>query len=191
MNKTLEHIKQIIEESDKDIVIAIDGRCGAGKTTLANELSKEFNANLFHMDDYFLRPSQRTSQRYDEAGGNVDRERFLEEIGSQLHTNNKIIYTPFDCKTMNLKDSIIVQPNKITIVEGSYALHPDLRHLYDLTIFIDIDHDLQLERLKKRNPHNYDDFINKWIPYEEKYFNTFNIRECCGYVLHAEEMLKV
>ena len=61
-------------------LIAIDGMCGSGKTTLANYLAKELNASLFHMDDFFLQPHQRTPERLADPGGNVDYERFKAEV---------------------------------------------------------------------------------------------------------------
>ena len=35
-------------------IIAIDGRCAAGKTTLAARLAKELGGDVIHMDDFFL-----------------------------------------------------------------------------------------------------------------------------------------
>ena len=52
---------------------------GSGKSVLGQLLSEVYSCNLFHMDDFFLRPEQRTAERLAEAGGNVDRERFLEK----------------------------------------------------------------------------------------------------------------
>ena len=54
------------------VVVAIDGRCGSGKTTLAAALQKEFSCAVFHMDDFFLRPEQRTEERLAQPGGNAD-----------------------------------------------------------------------------------------------------------------------
>ena len=45
------------------LLIAIDGRCGAGKTTLPQRLQQELGGRVFHMDDFFLRPVQRTAER--------------------------------------------------------------------------------------------------------------------------------
>lgn len=187
MNQIIEIIQKTKNTQGK-IVIAIDGRCGAGKTTLGNYLSKVLDANLFHMDDYFLRPIQRTKERYEEAGGNVDRERFKEEIGNKLHTDEDIIYTPFDCKRMSLTSPIHVKQKRITIVEGSYSLHPYLRDLYDISIFMTISESLRMERIQKRNPDKVDDFINQWIPFEEKYFLTYEIEDICDYVLWADAL---
>ena len=72
-------IKEILSEKGC-VTVAIDGRCASGKTTLARALQEKIDCNVFAMDDYFLRPEQRTAERLSEAGGNVDRERFLREI---------------------------------------------------------------------------------------------------------------
>ena len=61
------------------LLIAVDGRCGSGKSTLGAYLQQKMHGNLLHMDDFYLRPEQRTPKRREEPGGNVDRERFLEE----------------------------------------------------------------------------------------------------------------
>ena len=42
------------------VIAAIDGRCGAGKSTLAAQLQAQLSCRVFHMDDFFLRPEQRT-----------------------------------------------------------------------------------------------------------------------------------
>ena len=81
MKGTLEQIQKRIDElmAQKDqVIIAIDGNCTAGKTTLAGMLAEVYDCNVFHMDDFFLRPEQRTPERYAEIGGNVDYERFME-----------------------------------------------------------------------------------------------------------------
>lgn len=100
------------------ILIAIDGRCAAGKTTLAERLRELSNCAVIHIDDFFLRPEQRTEQRYNEPGGNIDYERFSEEVIKPLLKNIPFAYKPYDCKTGGFSQPISVTPNKITIVEG-------------------------------------------------------------------------
>ena len=62
------------------VIAAIDGRCGAGKSTLAAQLQAQLSCRVFHMDDFFLRPEQRTAARLAQPGENVDHERFLSEV---------------------------------------------------------------------------------------------------------------
>lgn len=78
-------------------LIAIDGRCAAGKTTFAEKLSSIMECSVIHMDHFFLRPEQRTKERLAQAGGNVDRERFMEEVLKPLKAGKAFTYRSFDC----------------------------------------------------------------------------------------------
>ena len=62
------------------LTVVIEGSSASGKTTLAEMLREIYGCTVFHMDDFFLRPEQRTSDRYAQIGGNVDYERFLYEV---------------------------------------------------------------------------------------------------------------
>ncbi|MCR5777242.1 MAG: uridine kinase [Lachnospiraceae bacterium] len=177
----VEKISRLAENSDKIILIAIDGRCASGKTTFAGYLSEALDCNVFHMDDYFLRPEQRTAERLKEPGGNVDRERFCEEILTPLTEDaDSIVYRKFDCRTMSLQPPVTVSPKKINIIEGAYSCHPDLIDKYDLKIFFDISKELQKERILNRNgSKQWEVFRDRWIPMEERYFEEFKVKEQC------------
>ena len=168
------HIDDLLN-TGKQIVIAIDGNCTAGKSTLASVLEKEYNCNVFHMDDFFLRPEQRTAERYAEPGGNVDYERFREEVLVPLKTGGAFAYRPFSCKTFKLSDSVAVTPKPLNIVEGTYCLHPYFGNVYDLKLFLSIDPQLQKQRLYQRPQHVQERFITDWIPMEKQYFDFFRI----------------
>ena len=139
-------------QSDKDrILIAIDGRTGSGKSSLAKKLAEEFFCNLFHMDDFFLQGFQRTEERRKEIGGNVDYERFQREVLLPLKNKETVLYQPFHCQTMQLQEKVEMPFRRLNLIEGSYAQHPYFSDPYDLKIFVDIDQDLQLSRIAKRN----------------------------------------
>ena len=175
-------LKEISAKGSRPAILAIDGRCASGKSTLAAQLAEEWDANLFHMDDFFLQPHQRTAERLAEPGGNVDHERFLTEVLRPLHAGEPVSYRRFDCRTFTFDPGKIVEPKPIAIVEGSYACHPELRELYDLRIFLDIDPQTQMERITRRNgPEAAERFRTVWIPLEETYFRECAVRECCEY----------
>ena len=75
MDEILMRINELITQKEQ-VIVAIDGNCTAGKTTLAGKLAEIYDCNVLHMDDFFLRAEQRTPERYAEVGGNVDYERF-------------------------------------------------------------------------------------------------------------------
>ena len=170
------HINDLLR-TGRQIVIAIDGNCTAGKSTLTSVLEKEYDCNVFHMDDFFLRPEQRTPQRYAEPGGNVDYERFREEVILPLKTGNAFSYRPFSCKTFSLSDAVEVTPKALNIVEGTYCLHPYFGDVYDWKLFLSIDPQVQRERVYLRPQHVQERFFTDWIPMEKLYFDFFQIPE--------------
>lgn len=183
----------VIEEITKvpsgksPVLAAIDGRCGAGKTSLAARLQELGGYSVIHMDDFFLRPVQRTPERLLTPGENVDHERFLEEVLIPLSRGELHSYRAFDCSTMALRAEQRFVQTSVVIVEGSYSFHPALREYYDLKIFLDISPEEQLKRIVLRNGSvKAKQFQNKWIPLEEKYHKELKIREICDLYFHAD-----
>ena len=171
-------VKLPLEEllkSRQHILVAIDGNCTAGKSTLASLLEKEYDCNVFHMDDFFLRPEQRTAKRYAQPGGNVDYERFREEVLENLRTGKSFSYRPYDCSTGTLKAPVDVLPKKLTVVEGTYSQHPSFGDAYDLRIYLQVSEQLRTERILKRPAFLHKRFFEEWIPMEQQYFKTFDI----------------
>lgn len=181
VNEIVESIKTLRTKTEnKTLIVAIDGRCGAGKTTLAGLLEEEFNCAAFHMDDFFPRPEQRTEERLSIPGENVDHERFLEEVMRPLLENRSFYYRPYDCRSQELTEPIYAEPNDIAVVEGSYSCHPALWGFYDLRIFLTVEPKEQLRRIVERNgAEKAEMFKKRWIPLEEKYFAAFDIENRC------------
>ena len=157
------------------VLVAIDGSCTSGKTTLAAALAARYDCNVFHMDDFFLRPEQRTPERFAEAGGNVDYERFREEVLLPLASGKAFSYRPFDCKTFTLSAPVPVTPRQLTIVEGSYALHPHFGEPYTLKILLTVDPAVQRQRVLERPEFLHKRFFREWIPMENRYLEHFRI----------------
>ncbi|MBD5135926.1 MAG: hypothetical protein HDT39_08195 [Lachnospiraceae bacterium] len=176
-------LQQIHSYNKKSLLIAIDGRCAAGKTTLAALLKEETGCNVIHMDHFFLQPGQRTEERMQEPGGNVDYERVLNEVMIPLSQGLDVSYRKFDCKKMELSSSIQIHSDGVTIVEGSYSCHPTLWDFYDLRVFLSINPEEQIRRIRCRNGNEaFIQFRDRWIPLEERYFSAYNIQECCDFV---------
>lgn len=168
------------------VIIALDGRCASGKTSLAAKLEERCGWSVVHMDHFFLRPEQRNPGRYAQPGGNVDHERFLEEVLLPLRRGERPVYRPFDCHTQTLLDPIPFDPGPVVLVEGSYACHPALWESYDIHAFFTIAPDRQMERVTAREGENYARvFREKWIPLEENYFSACGVEGRCQYRLEA------
>ena len=180
MEKITETVKIQIDEllAEKDmILVAIDGKCTSGKTTLASKLAELYDCNVFHMDDFFLRPEQRTPERFAEVGGNVDYERFREEVLLPLKSGKAFSYRPFDCSTFTLAMPVTVTPQKLIIIEGTYSHHPYFGNPYDLKILLTVDEETQRKRILERPAFLHKRFFEEWIPMENRYFEAFRISD--------------
>ena len=178
-----EKLLQRIRAAEGSLRIAIDGRCASGKSAFAGRLAEAAGGVVLHMDDFFLRPEQRTEERYRTPGGNVDHERFLEQVLLPLSRGEAYLYQPFDCRIMELGKAELRQPSRITVIEGSYSLHPLLKDYYDIRVFLTVQPEKQIERIRERNPEKVQRFIQEWIPYEELYFRSFQVEEQADLVI--------
>lgn len=185
---TMELYKSIdmLLKNKESVIVAIEGGSASGKTTLAKKLEQKYKCTVLHMDDFFLRPEQRTKERLTEPGGNVDRERFFDEVVIPLVNRKKINYRRFDCGTFSLLPSVKIEPGRLTIVEGAYSTHPYFERYYDFSVFLCIDSKLQQERILIRNGQDKAQrFFEEWIPMEQKYFESMKVAEKCDLVLRV------
>lgn len=166
-------------QSNNPLLIGIDGMCAAGKTTLGGVLAERLNANLFHMDDFFLLPDECTPERLAEIGGNVAYERFNDTVLTPLLRGDTFTYPIYNCKTGETTQSPLVAPRPVNIVEGAYCLHPYFGEVYDYKLLLTIDEATQRERILKRNGEMmFERFCTVWIPMENRYIEANRLREC-------------
>lgn len=183
LEKILEIISHLPQKNGA-YIIAIDGKSAAGKSTFANELRQVLNASVIHMDDFFLPLNLRTQERFNEPGGNIHYERFEKEVLPHLANEATFSYKIFDCRKMDYHGTRMIGKSKFRIVEGSYSCHPRFGDYADLKLFLDIEPEQQMNRILKRNGMAMAErFRREWIPYEEKYFKEYKIKEKSNLVL--------
>jgi uridine kinase len=134
-------------------LIAITGGSGAGKTTVARALSRRLGAGavVIAEDDYYRCAS--TIPNFDAATYNFDdpasKEHALLREHLALAKSGEAFDKPvYDLVTHRRKPEVerIVHANQV-IVEGIHLLAaPELRSLFDLTVFMHSDEALRLGR---------------------------------------------
>ena len=152
-DRLLTVIRALLDRQTR-VIAAIDGRCGAGKSTLAAQLQAQLSCRVFHMDDFFLRPEQRTAARLAQPGENVDHERFLSEVLQPALRGEAVVYRPFRCARQALDEPVTVDAAE------------------------------QLRRIEARSgPEKLRMFRDRWIPLEESYFTAFDLPARCDMAL--------
>ena len=186
-------MKNVIDEVEKLLskksnpVIAIDGPCASGKTTLAALLTEKYGFQIIQADSFFLPPEMRNEERLSQAGGNVHYERFNREVACGIKSGKEFIYGIYSCRTGTVTSSRPVSPLKPIIIEGSYSMHPEIQITYDLKIFIEADYETRLRRILERNgAEGLEIFKAKWIPLENRYFEEAGIKAKCDIKIKAD-----
>lgn len=189
--RSLESVQKAVlnvgREGADPFLISIEGRAAAGKTTFGEALCEILDANLWHMDDFFLQEAQRTPRRLREIGGNVDYERFEAEVLRGLLAKRAIRRRRLDCAGMRLLELEIKPYKRINIIEGVYSTHPYFSDPYALKIFMEISKEEQRRRILSRSEaEDAKRFFTLWIPKENAYIERFKVRENADILIQNE-----
>lgn len=170
------------------LLLALDGRCGCGKSTLAAALARELGGNVFHTDDFYLPFARRGEGWQQRPAGNMDLARLREEVLLPLLAAQAVDYRAYDCPNDRFFTTRRIPFRPLSIVEGSYSQHPALRDCYGLCLFLTAAPDVQRARLQKREGANFAAFEALWIPMEERYFRAFGIEQRADCVLDTGDL---
>ena len=136
---------------EQPVLIALDGRCGSGKTTLAGQLAEQFPASIvFHTDDYYLPPAQRIPDWEKTPCANMDLARLREELLRPARAGEPVFYRAYSCREGAYRPGQCIPAQPLSIVEGSYSHHPLLAGCYDLKVFVTCSPAEQTRRRKGR-----------------------------------------
>ena len=158
-------------------IVAIDGHSGSGKTTLATLITRLYACNVFNMDDFSLPWDRRGENWMDVPAGNMDLDRFAQEVLAPTRAGAGVLYRPYRCSTNTKSPGEQFEFRTLTVVEGSYSQHPALRGYYDLNIFLTCREEEQLRRLKEREGDYFPTFQRLWLPLAARYAEMCRIPE--------------
>ena len=185
--EALERIKGE-REKKKRILVAIDGPCASGKTTLAGILAGVFGAGVVHTDDFVIPHWMKTPERLRVPGGNLDDKRLTEEVLGPWKKGEKAIYIKYDCHGRRFVPAGPLPEGDVLFLEGSYALLPAVRRYADVPLFLSTPWKVREERLKKReSPESLERFRNIWIPLEDAYFDFYGLPDGDCTVINGTE----
>ncbi|WP_260705347.1 uridine kinase [Edaphobacter flagellatus] len=136
----------------RPLIIGIAGCSGSGKTTLARELTGQLSATLLPLDFYYnclkhLPPDERARSNFDhpDALEHALLAQHIEEL-AEGNAIERPIYD-FTTHTRVADHTETVTPAPVIIVEGILALHyPELRTLYDFSIYVNAPNTICLNR---------------------------------------------
>ncbi|MET3173994.1 UNVERIFIED_ORG: para-aminobenzoate synthetase [Arthrobacter sp. UYCu721] len=143
------------------VIIAIDGRSGAGKTTLAIEVAAQLRNHhkvaLFHLEDIY--PGWN--------GLTAGIERYVSTVLTPLSRAEPATWTSWDWDKHYDGDTRVTLPAEIVIIEGVGAAAADARPLLSAVIWADSPDDIRRKRALDRDGGTYEPFWDQWAEQED------------------------
>ena len=178
----------LAQQPTKPLVLALDGRCGSGKTTLADRLTRQFPASIvLHTDDFYLPPAQRVRGWEKTPCANMDLTRLRDEALRPAYAGQPVAYRAYSCREGAYLPPAQLPAQPLVILEGSYSHHPLLRPYETLRVFVTCTKAEQTRRLQAREGARYADFAARWVPLEEGYFAQYGIAEGADFVVETTQ----
>jgi uridine kinase len=153
-------------------LIAIDGRAGAGKTTLAasfyEELSADKTVAVIHMDDLYDGWENALSERLTQT---------LESIVKSHQSKVAIEIDIFNWQSMSFDSKRVIHPVDILILEGVGAGQKVVRDAGATLYWLDIDAEVGIQRVLNRDGNQIASQMKQWQIAQEIHFLRDKTRE--------------
>ncbi|GAC1454313.1 MAG: hypothetical protein PVSMB10_12150 [Pseudarthrobacter sp.] len=138
------------------VIIAIDGRSGAGKTTLAIELAARLRnhhkVSLFHLEDIY--------PGWNGLAAGI--ERYVSTVLTPLSGGEPATWTSWDWANHYDGDTRVTLPSEIVIIEGVGAAAAEVRPLLSAVIWTDSPDAVRRKRALSRDGGTYEPFWEQW-----------------------------
>ncbi|MFB5253479.1 AAA family ATPase [Bacillus mycoides] len=184
------------------IRVGVSGITASGKTTFANELAEEMKkcgvpVTRASIDDFHNPRAIRYTQGKESARGYYedahDYSAFKERLLKPLGPNGNLQYETIshnlitDIPVHNAP--LVASQNMVLIVDGTFLLKKEIKHLFDYKIFVDTDFEIARKRGAKRETEafgSYEEaekmFLNRYHAACKMYIEEHNLKECADVV---------
>lgn len=153
-------------------LIAIDGRAGAGKTTLAasfyEELSADKTVAVIHMDDLYDGWENALSERLTQT---------LESIVKSHQSKVAFEIDIFNWQSMSFDSKRVIHPVDVLILEGVGAGQKVVRDAGATLYWLDIDAEVGIQRVLNRDGNQIASQMKQWQIAQEIHFLRDKTRE--------------
>ena len=165
-------------------VVAIDGRGGAGKSTLARQLARQLPGAVVVAIDDFHRPAAQRASRPVGHGADYDLERLAAQVLEPLAAGRPARYQRYDWEQDRLAEWRELPQGARVLLEGVYASCERLRGYSDYAIWIECPYEVRLRRGVERDGETMRGvWVARWMPAEDRYVEAHAPRRRADLVL--------
>lgn len=178
----VERAQRLLAARPPRIVVALDGRIGAGKSTIAAAIAKRTDACVITGDDFYayrITYAEWATRTAAERARDVIDWRYLRTSALEpLRAGDPASWLTYgemlpDGSFRTKPGAVQRKPAPLILLEGAYMTQPALGDLIDLTVLIDTPTPLRLERIGKRDSAEFlADWHPRWDEAESYYFTN-------------------
>lgn len=188
-SKSVEQVTELIREIHKPrALVAIDGHSAAGKTTLAKMIQQSIaESQIIHTDDFYrVMETTKRETLNAEKGYQLyyDWERLENQVLLPFSKGKGIRYQKYSWQDNQLIDWVEVVPEGIVLIEGCYSARPELKHYYDLIVFVETNMQERIKRQAIRADAS-PEWLERWDAAERFYIQKYQPASYANYVVRS------
>jgi uridine kinase len=197
--------RELVASARRPVFVGLDGRSGAGKSTVAALVAARFASSehdddlvaVIDGDDFYRGGSAETWDRRSavEKSDLVIDWHAQRAVLEELRERGVATWHPFDWNANDWDRDVVPvaeQPTRcearpVVVLDGAYSCRPELHDLLDLRVLLDVPLDIRTGRLIEREGEHYQtDWEARWTEAEDHYFGTVMPPERFDLVLHSD-----
>ena len=171
-------ISRLLERKNP-VLVALDGRSGTGKSTIAQAIASRVESIIVVSDDFY-------SGGNDDAWSGLSAEEKVEKVIDWRRLRAQVLepllakkpasWHPLDFQPeigwIGWKDeTVTLEPAPVILLDGVYSARPKLADLVDLTVLVEADDQVRRKRLVLREGQGFMERWHKlWDVAEDYYF---------------------
>ena len=158
--------------TDRPILIGIEGFGGSGKTTISRQLAEALgDTHVIHIDDFIVK-EKLLEKAWDT--GVFDHARLEHQVLKPVTLGQTVRYQKLLYDTNKLSEYTTIESAKYIIVEGIACYITSLRHYYDFKIWVNTSIDLAMARgIARDGTHGNADDWQDWAQIDLLYVNKY------------------
>ncbi|MDO5618607.1 hypothetical protein [Kocuria sp.] len=159
-------VHQLENPTRKPHLIGIDGRSGAGKTSLASQLSEVLSVTrdvvTFHLEDIY--------PGWDGLAQGI--EIYNDSILATLREEQDAYWAAWDWLADSSGGPRLTRPAEIVILEGVGACNWVAREVLDVSVWVELPEAQRRTRALNRDGKSYLEFWDRWAAQENQYLEA-------------------